>query len=486
MSLKNRMFRSNILYLVYALLALLLMAALAVAMFEGQFDRKFESLESRRLDAGVMKAAAAMEKESGNNWEKLKEELQTLGYELAVVKDGQIVFGDNRSEGWELLQGLDLEAHQSGEVELFYLQRLTVVGKYGPEAGVYALAVKGREEEWWMGPIKQSGNVLFYALLTVAVMSTASFLLLSSVFTRRFLRKIMDPVEALEKGAERIREGNLKEPVEYQGDEEFEQLCQTFNDMQRSMLEEQARWARDEQARTDMITGISHDLRTPLTSVQGYIKGILDGVADTEEKQKRYLRTAYESTREMDVLLQKLFDFSRMESGQMPFHMIEGDLAELVDAWAAKREQEPERVKMLLTVRRESEVMPDIRMDIDQIRRILDNLLENSLKYAKACPVRILVRVYACGPEACLEWRDNGEGVPQEKLGHIFERFYRCDEARHEKGSGIGLYVVKWIMEQHGGRAEAENPGGLLIRLHFPIKRHRGGQKDGTNINCRG
>src|SRR5699024_12183977 len=105
-------------------------------------------------------------------------------------------------------------------------------------------------------------------------------------------------------------------------DLEFENVCNTFNAMQRTMLEDGKRRRKDEKARTDMVTGISHDLRTPLTSIQGYIKGILDGVADTEEKKQIYLQTAYEATKEMNILLQKLFDFSRLESGQMPFHKI--------------------------------------------------------------------------------------------------------------------------------------------------------------------
>ena len=201
-----------------------------------------------------------------------------------------------------------------------------------------------------------------------------------------------------------------------------------------------------------MVGGISHDLRTPLTSIRGYIKGVLDGVADTPEKKEMYLRTAYESTGEMNSLLQKLFDFSRMESGQMP----------------------------------------DVLLDVDQVPRIFDNLLENSIKYAKVCPVKIDIRIYEKrektdmpgGQKECvtgeednvaerkgviLEWKDNGQGVPEEKLPHIFERFYRCDESRNEKGSGVGLYVVQYIMERHHGTVKAENDNGLKIQLFFPL-----------------
>ena len=160
----------------------------------------------------------------------------------------------------------------------------------------------------------------------------------ASFFTRKMNRLVMEPVEQLVAGAERIRDGNLKEEIRYEGEEEFEHVCRTFNAMQHTILEDQRQREKNEKARTDMVTGISHDLRTPLTSIRGYIKGVLDGVADTDEKRKLYLQTAYESTEDMNILLQKLFDFSRMESGQMPFHMVKVDLAEFTSAWIAQKE----------------------------------------------------------------------------------------------------------------------------------------------------
>ena len=157
------------------------------------------------------------------------------------------------------------------------------------------------------------GVVFLAGIAAIAVL-----LLLASFFTRRMNRVVMEPLEQLVEGAERIKSGNLKENIRYQGEAEFEHVCEMFNEMQHTILEDQRQREKTEKARTDMITGISHDLRTPLTSIRGYIKGVLDGVADTEEKRKRYLETAYESTEEMNQLLRKLFDFSRMESGQMP------------------------------------------------------------------------------------------------------------------------------------------------------------------------
>ncbi len=112
----------------------------------------------------------------------------------------------------------------------------------------------------------------------------------------------------------------------------------------------------------------------------------------------------------------------------------------------------------------------------NEMRRILENLLENSMKYSGNIPVKIDVNIDQTEKSVCLEWADHGVGVPKDKIGKIFDKFYRCDESRSKKGSGVGLYLVKWIMEQHGGCVEAENRDGLLIRLEFLKKKERTGK----------
>ena len=229
-----------------------------------------------------------------------------------------------------------------------------------------------------------------------------------------------------------------------------------------------------------MVVGISHDLRTPLTSIQGYMKGILDGVADTEEKKRKYLKTAYEASKDMNVLLQKLFDFSRLESGNMPFHMVPVELLEYMNAYVARQEVALSPAQVRFHGGWEGKYLPDILLDPEQFQRVLDNLLENSRKYSEAEPVTVWLNAGVKGSWVYLEWKDNGPGVPEEKLGFIFDRFYRCDEARSQKGSGVGLYVVKYIMERHGGEIQAENDKGLKLTLLFPAAE----KNHGENTDC--
>lgn len=319
--------------------------------------------------------------------------------------------------------------------------------------------------------LKQMGQnypVIFIMVFIIGIFGVIVLLTVSYLFSRRLNQRIMRPLNALVEGAKRIQEGNLGEEIIYQGEEEFENVVKTFNDMQKTILEDQEQRIKTEKARTDMVTGISHDLRTPLTSIRGYIKAILDNIADTEEKRILYLETAYEATEEMNVLMQKLFDFSKMESGQMEFHMIQGDVAEYTASYLAQKEGVCDSKKVQFIYQQENEIMPDIKMDIDQVRRILDNLFENSMKYRETEPVEIWVRIFQEKGFVVLEWKDNGPGVEQDKIGKIFDRFYRCDESRNKKGSGVGLYVVQYIMKQHGGYVKAENDQGLRICLYFP------------------
>lgn len=316
--------------------------------------------------------------------------------------------------------------------------------------------------------IRESFGILVLVVLVVGITAILALLLLATIFTRWMSNLVTKPLDSLVEGAKRIRDGNLEEEIIYEGQEEFERVCQAFNEMQKTILSDQEQRIRNENARIDMVTGISHDLRTPLTSIRGYIKGVLDGVADTEEKRTMYLETAYDSTGEMNILLQKLFDFSRMESGQMPFHMVRIDLAEYVKGFVAQKEKTFNPSEVQFVMEQEEEILPEVDVDIEQIRRILDNLLENSMKYVEKQPVEVWIRVIKEETYLTLEWKDNGEGVPEEKIGKIFDRFYRCDEARTKKGSGVGLYVVKYIMEQHGGSVEAVNDRGLKITLRFP------------------
>lgn len=316
----------------------------------------------------------------------------------------------------------------------------------------------------------------------------AVLILISQIFTKRLVDHITKPLDLLEAGAKRIRENDLTGEIQYTGDLEFEQVCHTFNDMQRHILTEQEKNRKYEKARTDMIAGISHDLRTPLTVIRGSIKGMIDGVATTPQLQEKFLQTAYRRTGDMEVLLNQLFYFSKMETGNLPIHPRNLNLSEFMEQYVKSKEEFVDPSREYLTLHT-NDLQEDIWADPEQLQRILDNLLENSRKYAQADPLKIKIELKRSRSGIELQFSDNGEGVPEEKLPHIFEEFYRGDESRNKKeGNGLGLYIVKYLMQAMKGHVYAENREGLLICLDFALaermkgESERGGQTE--NPDC--
>lgn len=310
-------------------------------------------------------------------------------------------------------------------------------------------------------------NEFILLFLADGIFCMAVLVTVSQIFTRRLVSHIMEPLDALADGAERIRKNDLTQDIEYSGDAEFENICHTFNEMREAILAGQEKNRKYEKARTDMIAGISHDLRTPLTAIRGTIKGLLDGVASTPERQNQFLETAYRRTGDMDLLLNQLFYLSKLETGNMPFDFKTIDICEFIRNYVKGKQEFSENGK--------AEITADIKggpgyvsVDPEQFQRIFDNLLENSRRYGGVMPLKIKISLERNKEGFCICFSDNGVGVPEEKIPYIFDEFYRGDESRNKKeGNGLGLYIVRHLTEMMGGSVWAENAGGLAVYLEL-------------------
>lgn len=292
---------------------------------------------------------------------------------------------------------------------------------------------------------------------------------ISQVFTKNLSNHIMEPLDELCDGAARVKNNHLTQDISYTGDLEFERVCQSFNNMQKHILNEQEKNRKYEQARTDMIAGISHDLRTPLTAIKGSIKGVLDGVVSTPEMQKKFLNTAYKRSGEMDILLNQLFYLSKLETGNMPLEMKNINLTEYLEKYVTNKKEVLNSKKVELSLNIQNNKC-NIMMDPEQMQRILDNLIENSMKYSGKTFIHIditLVRQQEC---ISLIVSDDGIGIEEDKLQHVFEEFYRGDDSRNNKeGNGLGLYIVKYLVEAMNGTVRAHNENGFVIEMEFPV-----------------
>ena len=207
----------------------------------------------------------------------------------------------------------------------------------------------------------------FYVLLLVdALICVGILILVSLFFTRNLEKHIRKPLEILEDGAKRIRDNVLTEEISYRGDAEFEEICTAFNEMQSHVLLEQEKNRKYEKARTEMIAGISHDLRTPLTAVRGTIKGLMDGVVKEPVLQAKFLQTAYRRTGDMDVLLNQLFYLSKLETGSMPLNLQKTDLAEFIRSYAEGKQSILDETEIQLRIA--LEVQTARTESVDKIR----------------------------------------------------------------------------------------------------------------------
>lgn len=297
--------------------------------------------------------------------------------------------------------------------------------------------------------------------------------IISQLFTKNLTDHIMEPLDALAEGAKRIKENDLTQGISYTGELEFENVCAVFNDMQDSILAEQEKNRKYEKARTDMIAGISHDLRTPLTAMKGTIKGLIDGVVSTPEQQKEFLQVAYRRTGDMDMLLNQLLYLSRMETGNMPISMQTIEIASFLENYVNRKKEVMETGQEEITVDTRG-ITVGVSVDPEQFQRILDNLVENSRKYGETAPLRMKIKLKKTPKGISICFQDNGVGVLEEKLPYIFDEFYRGDESRNKKeGNGLGLYIVKYLMEAMGGSVWAENVNGFAVYLELPISPER-------------
>ena len=406
---------------------------------------------------------------TGEDWPALGDELRELGFSLFVCRGEEEVYSTLDAGQRQLLELLAAGGDWlEGSASLFRSDGIPVLGVTEGDYSITALPQGGYPEI--LGRWRPQSEAMIVALLVSGVLSIALIAALNLLFTKVQLKHIMRPVQALTDAARRIEAGDYATPVDYAGKDEFSAVCAAFDQMQSHLLAQREKNAAYERARTDLVAGISHDLRTPLTSVKGYIKGLRDGVAATPEKQRQYLDVAYRKACEMEKLLQRLFYFSKMETGNLPLFREETDLGRFAARFVADTAGEVDQAGGSMTLDAQPGPHP-VSIDTEQMTRVLANLTSNALRYAGADPLRLTLSVRREGTEEVLRFADNGVGVPPEQLGQLFQQFWRGDAARRSQGgsgSGLGLYIAKYIVEAHGGRITPSLDGGLVFTIALP------------------
>lgn len=300
---------------------------------------------------------------------------------------------------------------------------------------------------------------------TVILALLAAVAFTNFYLTRSLFRHTSAPLQTLVAGVERIRGGNLESPIGYTAEDEFKPACDAVDAMAarlKASLDAQSR----QQQRQELIAGMSHDLKSPLTSIRAYTEALLDGVAQDEAAKQRYLKTIHAKEADIEGMVDRLFQFAKMDVSEYPVHLEPLPLGGTLEAALAGRSADGPSVTL-------GEVSGiTVLADRELLGRIAANLLDNSRKYGGE-DVRITIAVRETEALAEITFADDGAGVPEEQLPKLFDAFYRGDAARAQpgNGSGLGLAVVKKAVEEMGGSVRAKNgeSGGLNVIFTLPL-----------------
>ena len=288
-------------------------------------------------------------------------------------------------------------------------------------------------------------------------------------------RSIATPLVKLKKATQNIKEGNLDFVLDVEGNDEFSELCQDFEEMRKRLRESAEEKIILDKENKELISNISHDLKTPITAVKGYVEGIMDGVADTPEKMDRYVKTIYNKTNEMDHLINELTFYSKIDTNRIPYTFSKLNVEDYFSDCAEEVGLELETRGIELVYANYVESGVQVIADGEQIRRVIHNLISNAIKYMDKPKGIIQIRIKDVGDFIQVEIEDNGKGIAAKDIVYIFDRFYRTDVSRNSSkgGSGIGLSIVKKILEDHGGKVWATSRLGIGTIMYFVLRKYQ-------------
>lgn len=298
----------------------------------------------------------------------------------------------------------------------------------------------------------------------------------SLVLTLWMNRSMVRPILRLKEATQNIKEGNLdfELPIN-DGKDEISSLTRDFEEMRIILKDTSEEKLKTEVEEKEMIRNISHDLKTPLTAIKGYVEGLMDGVADTPEKRQKYLQTIYNKANDMDRLIDELTMYSRIDMNRVTYTFQRIDIDAYMTDCCEDIGIDLEAKGISLEYHNYSDEAQFVMIDGEQMKRVINNIVNNSVKYMANRKGVIKIEIYNEGENVLMRIEDNGKGIAKEDLQHIFERFYRADSSRGTKvgGSGIGLAIVKKIMEDHGGTIWAESEEGIGTTMNLRLKKVR-------------
>lgn len=319
-------------------------------------------------------------------------------------------------------------------------------------------------------------NSVIYTLIIFLII----MIIINTLITYFLAKQIVNPLISLKNAAIQIQKGNYNFQLKASSKDEIGALFQSFEEARKQLQKSVETQKKYEQNRNELITNISHDLKTPITTIKGYVEGILDGVPKSKEKEHKYLQTIYKNAVHMESLIEDLFLLSKFDLNQSPYHFEKINIKDfLADSYEELKFNLQEKgIKLELRVNYDEQKL--VKADRQQLKRVILNIINNAVNYRNPLKPKIEMILVEEEEVAQIEIKDNGKGIPEVILDKIFDRFYKADQARSNSfpGSGLGLYIARKIIIDHGGNIWAKSQEGLGTSILFSLPKVKANNKN--------
>ncbi|MBZ9637293.1 sensor histidine kinase [Clostridium sp. FP1] len=395
----------------------------------------------------------------------LYQKLSNIDGDLIILKNNIVVFASKDMNKIDIEKCL-LEAESKSQ------KKQVIIGTKAYMVEVSPLRFKDEAlgHAILLAPILDYSNTFEKFIIFILVVFIMTFIGVNMNMSYLLSKRIIKPLSLLKTAVGEISKGDLELEIIEVGDKEIVELCADFEKM-RIQLKDSIRLKKKyDDNRTILVSSISHDLKTPITSIKGYVKGVLDGVANTPEKVERYLKTVYSKAEQMDVMIDDLLLYSKLDLSQLPFNFEKTDIIDYFNYCINESSIELEKSNIKICLKNDLKGSKYVKIDRERLMRVILNIIDNARKYMDKEQGEITIMLRETNSSIIIEIRDNGCGIEENDVNKIFDRFYRADAARSEaNGSGLGLAIAKQIVEGHKGTiwAVSHENNGTSILISF-------------------
>lgn len=421
---------------------------------------QLENLDDEMADSGKIQQTPEMV--------RLQKDLTDLGYHFTVLLNEETLYSNLSDQEWNQIEKLIGPVPEQAESITVGNDNISVIKCSFYEEGDECAIIAASDNAGILGSPSYLQKYVFPYIWIFGTSILFIIVLVNACCSKWINSLIIPPMKEIKRGMQKVKEGELDGKIKVYRKDELGEVSEEFNEMQRQLKKSREEQQRYEMYRRELISSVSHDLRTPLTTIKGYVGGILDGIADTEEKRKKYLQAVQIRTADLENLVNQLSNYNKMENHTFRYEMKNEDLKGFVQEYLAENEGFVKENDVQISL--EGEEGNYIKMDKGAFKRVLDNLFTNSIRYREKKTGRIEIVIRKMTDKVFWSVKDDGPGVAECDLEKIFESFCRLDEARSHctEGCGLGLAIVKRIVLDHKGVIYARNNGGLEICMEFP------------------